>query len=493
MSLDAQIGRVLMVAPPEGWVQGDTQWLDDLQPAGIILFRRNLPDDPEEARSAIARLQAWASKRGETLLIAMDEEGGFVTQISDYIPTPPSARALARAAGPEATRQVYQHYGARLRALGVNVDFAPVCDVNNNPLNPVIGVRSFAREVADVTAHSRAVHEGLQAAGVLSCAKHFPGHGDTDVDSHLALPIVQHDRHRFDAIELVPFRALLPDVPMVMMAHLACPEIGDGSLPATLSPAIATRLLREELGFAGVTITDSMEMEGVAKAFGFGESAALALNAGCDLLLYSFEIDSPLQARQGIRKALDARELSTERLQEAGDRVDRLRALAVALGDTPQAARPLPPFDEDLLLYRSLCRRSLQVTNQDSWAALAHDLRHGERLTLVSWHDKLARGLCDRLQERDIQVETTSLARAIAEKARLPLVVLVERRPLEAEVLRQFPEFFKACPTARLANMLTPEIDIGIRDKFDAYVQTADASGCMQDVFVEWLLQEGAA
>lgn len=493
MSLDAQIGRVLMMAPPDGWLRGDTRWLDDLQPAGIILFRRNLPDDAEEARAGIARLQAWACERGDTLLIAMDEEGGFVTQSSDYIPTPPSARALARAAGPDATRQVFQHYGARLRALGVNLDFAPVCDVNNNPLNPVIGVRSFAHSVADVTAHATAVHKGLRAAGVLSCAKHFPGHGDTAVDSHLSLPIVQHDRNRFDAIELVPFRELLREVPMVMIAHLACPKIGDGNLPATLSHSIATGLLRDELGFRGTTVTDSMEMEGVAKAFGFGDSAVRALNAGCDLLLYSWEMEAPLAAREGIRKAIETGELTPERLQEASGRVDHLCALAVALGDAPEAARPLPAFAEDLLLYRSLCRRSLQVTNPESWEELAYDLKRGEMLTLVGWNDDVLHGLRDRLRERQVPVETVALADAAKLAPRYPLVLLAERRPLATEVLQQLRAFREQHKNARLANMLTPEIDIAVRDEFAAYVQTADSSACMLEVFVEWLLQEGAA
>src|SRR5262245_57544402 len=285
MPLDAKLGRVLMVAPPDGWVDGPQDWLEDLQPAGVILFRRNLPADADTARAAIARLHAWAVARGETLLVAMDEEGGFVNQTSEYMPTPPSARALAWAAPPEETRCAFIAHGRRLRDLGVNLDFAPVCDVNVNPKNPVIGVRAFGSEPALVTAYATAVHAGLSESGILTCAKHFPGHGDTDVDSHLALPVLPHDRSRLDRVELVPFRALLPHVPVVMVAHLACPQVGDGRLPATLSRRITTDLLRGEMGFAGVAVTDAMDMQGVAGQFGDEEAAVRALVAGCDLLL----------------------------------------------------------------------------------------------------------------------------------------------------------------------------------------------------------------
>jgi beta-N-acetylhexosaminidase len=294
MELNALLGQVLMVAPPDGWIDGSQDWLDDLQPAGIILFKRNLPGDFATAQRAIARLHEWGDRRRRALVIAADEEGGFVTQSSAWFPVPPAARALAWSGEPELGRRAFARYGARLRDLGIDLDFAPVCDVNNNPRNPVIGARSFGSEAKLVTSWARAVLEGLATAGVLGCAKHFPGHGDTDVDSHLALPVVSHDRARLEHIELVPVRALAGTVPVVMVAHVACPNVGDGKLPATLSPRIASELLRHELGFTGVAVTDAMDMQGVAGQFGEAEAAVLAMQAGCDLLLYCFEIDTPL-------------------------------------------------------------------------------------------------------------------------------------------------------------------------------------------------------
>jgi beta-N-acetylhexosaminidase len=487
MSWDALIGRVLMVAPPEGWQAGDTRWLEEIQPAGVILFRRHLPDDAEEARAAIARLQAWSSQRGETLLIAMDEEGGFVSQTQDWFPVPPSARALARGGTPSTTRKAYRHYGARLHALGVNIDFAPVCDVNNNPLNPVIGVRSFAHGADEVSAHALAAHEGLTSAGLLSCAKHFPGHGDTEVDSHLALPVVSHDRQRFDAIELKPFRSLLPHVPLVMVGHLACPGIGDGELPATLSNSITTGLLRDALGFRGVAVTDSMDMEGVRAEFGYRTAAPRALDAGCDLLLYCFELDAVRQAKQGIRSAIADGTLSEERLHQAADRVDHLRALAVARGDAPETARPLPPLEEDLLLYRSLCQRSLQATGIEAWNSLAHRLHNGEPLCLHGFDSGVVDRLVQKLSARDCRVEV------VGNWFQATLLVLAERRPLDAELLRTMQAVHMEKEKRFLANLLTPEVDVSIRDEFIATVHTADASDTMLDVFAEWLLQEGAA
>ena len=343
MPEESRLGKLLMVAPPDGWVDGAQDWLDDLQPAGIILFKRNLPADFDAARAAVARLHEWAAKRGETLLVAADEEGGFVTQTSAWLPVPPAARALAWMGEPELVRQAFARYSKRLRHFGINLDFAPVCDVNNNPLNPVIGARSFATEAAAVTLYARAVHDGLAAAGVLSCAKHFPGHGDTDVDSHLALPVVAHDRARLEHVELVPFRALAAEVPVVMVAHVACPAVGDGALPATLSPRIATALLRHEVGFTGVAVTDAMDMQGVAGQFGDEEAGC----APCSPAAISFFTASRSTSRCGRAPgcAQPSRRDGSRRLASR----KRRRAFAPC-----KAALPPQPI-------RSICRRRVAM------------------------------------------------------------------------------------------------------------------------------------
>jgi beta-N-acetylhexosaminidase len=490
MTIDALLGSVLMVAPPDGWLEGSQAWLDDLQPAGVILFKRNLPADFDAARAAIARLHAWATARGETLLVAMDEEGGFVTQTNAWMPTPPSARALAWAAEPAATRAAFHAYGRRLRDLGVDLDFAPVCDVNNNPQNPVIGVRAFGSEPSLVAGYAQAVHDGLREAGVLSCAKHFPGHGDTDVDSHLALPVLPHGRDHLEAVELVPFRALLPHVPVVMVAHLACPQIGDGALPATLSPRIATELLRGELRFDGVAVTDAMDMQGVASQFGYEEAAVRAMLAGCDLLLYCFEIDRPQRARAGLRAALESGRLPRARLEQAAARVERLQSLAAARGDARRAAEPLPEAGADAARYRDLCRQALRVQNPAGWRAIQQRAAAGGRLVLAGWADEPLGRLAERLRGHGAFEVLVQVPDAVSPLEAAPVVaVLAERRPLDAERSAGLRHLALQHEGAGLANLLTPEIDAPFGELFTAILRTADASDAMLDVLADRLVE----
>ncbi len=485
MEVDAHIGRILMVAPPDDWLERSRDWFDDFQPAGIILFRRHLPDDLGAARAAVARLHAWGASAGRPLLIAADEEGGFVTQTPHLFPVPPSARALAWAASPAEVRGVYARYGARLQDLGIDWDFAPVCDVNDNPRNPVIGVRSFGNTPDLVRDYAGAAQAGLEDAGVLSCLKHFPGHGDTDVDSHLALPVLAHGRDRLDRVELVPFRGLLDAAPAVMVAHLACPQLGDGDLPATLSACVTTDLLRGELGFRGVAITDAMEMEGVAGVFGRGEAAVRALLAGCDLLLYCFELEGVEEARAGIRAALDSGRLPMARLSAAAARVEKL-----ATTRKPSSTASKTRASEaaaDARAYRELCSRALRLENAPGWQML-EERASRERLWLVGWNDEVLRQLSGHLAARGIDSQC-SLPGEIARsgwKADSPtLVVLAERRPLEAEAVASLRQIAAPTHGAGLVNLLTPEVDAPLRDHFPTRLQTADKSDLMLDVVAE--------
>ena len=480
------LGSVLMVAPPEDWIEGPQDWLDDLQPAGVILFKRNLPADLLAVRTGIARLHAWAAARGEALLLAMDEEGGFVSPLGSYIPVPPSARALAWATDPAGVERVFTAHGRRLRALGVTVDFTPVCDVNNNPRNPVIGVRSFGSESMPVTKYAHAVHAGLATAGVASCAKHFPGHGDTDVDSHLALPVVHHDRARFDAIELVPFRALVREVPLVMVAHLACPGLGDGMLPATLAPRIATDLLRRELGFTGVAVTDSMDMQGVSGHYGPEDAAVRAMNAGCDLLLYCFALDLPRAARAGLAAALASGSLSRARLQEASRRVATLRARAAARPPMLSPRASLPELQADAALYRDLCRRAIRVEHAEVWERVASAARAAKQITVRAAQPEVLGRLESRLQARGWAVQCEP--EDAAPTGNPTIALLAERRPLPPErvaVLRA-----AGAAGAALVNVLTPEVDATIADAFGCVVRTADHSDAMLDVLVTQIAGE---
>ena len=476
---DASLGRVLMVAPPDDWLERDSEWFDAFRPAGVILFRRHFPDSLEAARAAIARLHAWAAAQGRKLLVAADEEGGFVSQVRHLFPVPPSARALAWAAPPAEVRRVTARYAARLRALGIGWSFAPVCDVNDNPRNPVIGVRAFGTTPELVRDHAGAAQAGFDAAGVLSCLKHFPGHGDTDLDSHLTLPVLVHGRERLDRVELVPFRALLERAPAVMVAHLACPALGDGELPATLSPRVATDLLRRELGFRGVAITDAMEMEGVAGVFGTGEAARRALVAGCDLLLYCFELSRVEEARAALSAALDDGRLSAARLEEAAGRVEKLVARAAA----PPPALELPAPADDARWYAALCSQALRLEAPSAWRGFWQAVA-GETLRLAGWNDEVLQALSGRLAARGIA--TACITPEDAASAPAPtLAVLAERRPLSGSAVAALHRLAATAAPVALANLLTPEVDAPVAAAFPARLQSADRSDLMLDTVVE--------
>lgn len=237
----------------------------------------------------------------------------------------PSNMAIA-ATGREAdAHDVARAIGEEARAVGIQVDFAPVVDVNNNPNNPVINTRSFGEDPARVARLSAQFIRGLEETGTVATAKHFPGHGDTDVDSHVGLPIVGATMPRLDSVELVPFRAAIgAGAGMVMTAHIALPAIaGDSTTPATLSPRIITGLLRDSLGFRGIAITDAMTMEGVGKGYTTEQSSVLAVQAGADILL---KPSDPTKAIDAIVAAVERGEISRARIDSAVRRVLALKA-----------------------------------------------------------------------------------------------------------------------------------------------------------------------
>ena len=288
---------------------------------GVLLYGRNV-ETLEQTTALAASLHA---ERGE-LLIAIDEEGGDVTRLdvatgSSY----PGNLALGVAGDLELTRSVAAAMGFELAGVGVDVDLAPDADVNSNPSNPVIGVRAFGSEPAIVAAQTVAWLEGMQSAGVAACVKHFPGHGDTSVDSHLALPVVGEDP-RLGALE--PFRAAIAaGVRVVMSAHILVPSMD--SVPATVSHRVITDLLRGELAFDGLVMTDGLEMRGITDGYGIAGATVLALAAGCDALcigggLADEEIVDEL--RDAIVDAVRDGRLSEERLADAAARVDQLAA-----------------------------------------------------------------------------------------------------------------------------------------------------------------------
>ncbi|MGH3392343.1 MAG: glycoside hydrolase family 3 protein, partial [Actinomadura sp.] len=320
------LARAALVVPFPG--PTPPRWLlDELERGlgGVTLFaiNGNVPGTAE-----LAELTAALRKAGDPV-ISIDEEGGDVTRLAHRTGSPyPGNAALGAVDDPELTRRVHRSLGAELAQVGVNLDFAPSVDVNIADDNPVIGTRSFGSDAQLVARHAAAATVGLQEAGVAACAKHFPGHGSTRVDSHLEAPVVDADLELLERRELVPFRAAIEaGVQTVMTAHLNLPAI-TGGVPATLSHAAITGLLRERLGFQGVVITDALDMRGASAAIGIPEAAVRSLAAGADLLcLGSQEFEESVRAiLAAIVAAVRAGRLPLERLAEAAERSRRLKA-----------------------------------------------------------------------------------------------------------------------------------------------------------------------
>jgi beta-N-acetylhexosaminidase len=283
---------------------------------------------------------------GTPALIAVDHEGGLVQRVrapaTHWPPmrthdgfTPPEDAAVAE--------QVGLALGRELRALGFDIDFAPVLDIHTNPANPIIGDRAFGTEPEAVTRRALAFARGLEAAGVLACGKHFPGHGDTSTDSHLELPRIDHAMERLERVELVPFlRAAQAKLPMIMTAHVVFAAI-DARLPATMSKDVVTGLLREKLGYEGVIVSDDLDMRAITDRMSPGEAAVDAVRAGCDVLLLCHHPDRQQTAREALIKEA---ERDSELRRQIGESAARVRAMKRAHADNQ---RRVPSLGRDIV------------------------------------------------------------------------------------------------------------------------------------------------
>lgn len=304
---------------------------------GVILFRRNLHDLDQIGRLT-ASLGACAPA---PLLIGVDQEGGRVVRLPPPFLQLPSAGQLGRLDDPERVRRLSRAVGVELRAAGITWNLAPVLDVHTHPANPVIGDRSFGPDPDRVGRLGVAAIEGFRAAGILATGKHFPGHGDTAVDSHQALPESLQSAARWREVEFSPFRrAVAAGVPSILVAHLACPAL-DPVAPSSLSRRIIEGILREELGFAEAVVSDDLEMGAITEGIGVGEAAVRFLEAGGDLLLVCRRVDRQEEALAAVDRALCSGRISAPRLEGSLRRIARLRAGLGALPPPSEAARRL--------------------------------------------------------------------------------------------------------------------------------------------------------
>ncbi len=320
-SLRRVVARLFLGGLPGPSLDADTRRLyADVPFAGVTLFRANA-GDPTTMRALVRDLHGLDP--ADPPLVAIDHEGGRVHRLAPpFTHFPPAATVAQHGVG--AVRAVATAMARELAALEIDLTFAPVLDVASNPTNPVIGDRAFGTDPETAAAAALAAFRATRAVGLLTCGKHFPGHGDTATDSHLDLPVVDRDRRSLRATELRPFaRAVAARVPMLMTAHVHYPAL-DATLPATLSPAIVTTLLRERLGFRGVVASDDLEMKAIADRWSAGEAAVLALAAGCDLLLICHRQDWLRASVDAVEHAVASGRLEETRIRDAYRRVTRL-------------------------------------------------------------------------------------------------------------------------------------------------------------------------
>jgi len=328
MILQEQIGQLLVVGFRGMRVPQTLRDLIERQHIGnIILFSRNIQDTQQllELTHSLQEIAKAAGQRAP-LLIMLDQENGMVRRLGPGATIFPGNMALGAVGSEQVAYDIAQATGHELRALGINMNLAPVVDVNNNPANPVIGVRSFGEDPQQVARLAVATVKGYQAAGIISNLKHFPGHGDTSVDSHAALPTIAHTLARLEQVELVPFRSSIQaGTDSVMIAHIYFPALmPDTTLPATVSPAII-QLLRQQLGFNGVIVSDCMEMNAIVSTIGTEQGTVMALQAGIDLVLVSHTYERQRGSLAAIQAAIQAGQLSRETLHLAAERVLRLK------------------------------------------------------------------------------------------------------------------------------------------------------------------------
>ena len=298
---------------------------------GAILFKRNLPSVTHA--HALCRDLVNAAPKELPPFVALDQEGGRVARLGAPVIRLPPMRTLSPL-GTKLLERCGRVLGAQLAALGFNLDFAPVLDVDTNPDNPIIGDRSFGRDPEEATMGALAFYQGLSRS-VLGCGKHFPGHGDTSVDSHLGLPVIAHARARLDAVELVPFvAAARSGMDAFMTAHVVVRALDPG-VPATLSKAVCTELLRREMGYDGVLFSDDLEMKAVADHHPVESLAVGAIAAGCDVLLICREEALQMRAHEALVRECEKSPAFLDRCREAVRRTMNARR-----------RRPPAPADE---------------------------------------------------------------------------------------------------------------------------------------------------
>jgi beta-N-acetylhexosaminidase len=388
LSLEQQIGQLFMVGFPGPDPSDEViDLIQHYHVGGIVLFTRNLKD-AYQVFELTSRLQAVAREAGHPfpLVIATDQENGMVQRLGNAVTPFPGNMALGAIGDERTVLEIAESTGQELKTLGINMNLAPDVDVNNNPTNPVIGVRSFGDDAPTVARLAAAAVQGYQRAGIISTLKHFPGHGDTATDSHLGLPVLPFTMERLQSLEFLPFASgIRAGADTVMTAHVALPLLASGDrTPATLSSSLLKDLLREYLNYQGVIISDCLEMEAISGTVGTARGAVLALRAGIDLVLVSHTYALQQTSIHMVHEALRTGELTTAAVAQAAERVLRLKdrrlswdTLPASSGVTPGGTTP------HLRLSEQAYRQSITLVRSET-GLLPLRLNPSERILALS-------------------------------------------------------------------------------------------------------------
>ncbi|MGJ7441155.1 glycoside hydrolase family 3 protein [Aquipuribacter sp. MA13-6] len=454
---------------------------------GVIYFAwTDSVRDPRQIATLSNGLQqaARGSGAGVPLLISTDQEQGVVTRVGPPATPFPGSMALGAGRSPDDARTAAAITGQELAAIGINQDFAPVADVNVNPLNPVIGVRSFSSDPDLVAEMVAAQVLGYQRdGGISACAKHFPGHGDTATDSHTALPTIDHTRAEWEEVDAPPFRAAIEaQVDSVMTAHILVPSLDASGDPATLSAPIMSGVLRGELGYRGVIITDSLEMAGVRQQYGDAEVAVRALEAGADVLLMPA---APMAARQALLDAVASGRLTEDRLDESLERVLALKyrrgLVAGSEVDLAGIAGVVGTAEHLATAQRVSDRTVTLLRNADDVLPLTAGARSvlvtgwGVATTAAVGQALGRRGHTPVVLETGARPTAARIAAAAADAATRDLVVVLTQKAWDAGVTD--PGRQQQRLVAELVATGTPVVHVAVRDPYDiAYLPDVTTS-----------------
>jgi beta-N-acetylhexosaminidase len=326
MTLDEKIGQMVIIGVDGTAVSEQTRDLiERYHVGGVILYKNNILNK-SQTTDFLNELKLANTKQNKIpLWLSVDQEGGRVSRMPDEYSKLPANRAIGKINNAEFSYKLGNILGKELRSVGFNMDFAPVLDINSNPNNPVIGDRSFGANAKIVSSLGVQTMLGIQAQKVAAVVKHFPGHGDTSVDSHLDLPIVQTDIKRLRTFEWLPFQAAIEhNVDAVMVAHILLPKI-DPEHPASFSKTIITNYLRKELKYNGVVMTDDMTMGGIVNHYELKDAAVQAINAGSDVIMVAHEYDKAKEVLTNLRSKVEAGAISEQRIDQSVYRILKLK------------------------------------------------------------------------------------------------------------------------------------------------------------------------